>query len=135
MKLKKGILAGMCALLVTGLASVSYGATQKEICEKMWDSFQGLRKYSGLMVLNDEQRKNSKKYAKALISGATDSLNAIKVDKNYEVLNKEVIYHAKKIDKAADANDLEEIQVQFRRLTIGCRNCHKIYETQKRLVP
>ncbi|MCF6149248.1 MAG: cytochrome c [Candidatus Kuenenia sp.] len=135
MKLKKGILAGICAMVVSGVASVGYSATQQEICKNMWDPFQSMRAVTGLMDLTAEQSAQVSKDAAVILAGAKDSHDSISVDKNYKVLNDEVTYHAANIDAAAKASDLEEIQVQFRRMTIACRNCHKIYKSEQRLVP
>ncbi|MBM4053941.1 MAG: cytochrome c [Planctomycetes bacterium] len=135
MKLKKGILAGICAMVVSGVASVGYSATQQEICKGMWDPFQSMRAITGLMDLNSDQCSQVSKDAQVILAGAKDSHDNILVDKNYKVLNDEVTYHAANIDSAAKENDLEEIQVQFRRMTIACRNCHKIYKSEQRLVP
>lgn len=135
MKLKKGILAGICAMVISGVASIGYGATQQELCKNMWDPFQSMRAVTGLMELTPEQCTQLSKDAAAVLAGAKESHDSISVDKNYKVLNDEVTYHAANIDAASKANDLEEVQVQFRRMTIACRNCHKIYKSEQRLVP
>lgn len=135
MRLKKGIFAGTVALFVTAMASVSYGQTQSELCKKMWDSFQGMRAMTGLAEADDAQFGKFTEYAKTIASDSKISMDSISSDKNYKVLNEEAIYHANEIEKAASIKDLEEIQVQFRRLTIACRNCHKIYKSELKLVP
>lgn len=137
MMLRKGIFAGIVAAFIATASSVSYGATQSDLCKKMWDSFQGMRKLTGLMTATDKQFSDISKFASDIAEKSNISIKEIAPgkDKNYQVLNEEVIYHANQIDKASKNKDLEEFQVQFRRLTIACRNCHKIYETEKRLVP
>nr|6R6N_A Chain A, Small soluble cyt c [Candidatus Kuenenia stuttgartiensis] len=110
-------------------------ATQQEIMKNMWDPFQSMRAVTGLMELTSGQCTQLSKDAAAILAGVKESHDSISVDKNYKVLNDEVAYHAANIDAAAKANDLEEVQVQFRRMTIACRNCHKIYKTEQRLVP
>lgn len=135
MSLKKGILAGAFALIVVGMSSVSYADAQGDICKKMWDSFQGMRKMTGLSEADASQFGKFSEFSKQILSETKVSSDTIKEDKNYYVLNGEVTYHADQIDKAASSQDLEEIQVQFRRLTIACRNCHKIYRSELNLVP
>ncbi|MGQ3685345.1 MAG: cytochrome c [Candidatus Loosdrechtia sp.] len=135
MRLKTGILAGTTALFVTAMASISYGQTQGELCKKMWDSFQGMRAMTGLAVAEDSDFAKFAECAKVINAETAISLEKISPDKNYKVLNEEVIYHATEIEKASADKDLEEIQVQFRRLTIACRNCHKIYKSEMNLVP
>ncbi|MDR4507470.1 MAG: cytochrome c [Candidatus Brocadiaceae bacterium] len=135
MKLKNGIIAGTLALVVAGVASVSYGATQQELCKKMWGPFQELRKVTGLMESGQMDGAKTAAQGKAILEDATTSRDSVAVDENYKVLNGEVIFHAEGIVKGGEAGDLEEIQVQFRRLTIACRNCHKIYQSERRLVP
>ncbi|GAB63548.1 MAG: hypothetical protein DWB56_12400 [Candidatus Jettenia sp.] len=135
MRLKKSIFAGTVALFVTAMASVSYGQTQSELCKKMWDNFQGMRAMTGLSAADDAQFAKFTEHAKSISSDSKTSMDSISPDKNYKVLNEEAIYHANEIEKAASNKDLEEIQVQFRRLTIACRNCHKIYKSELKLVP
>jgi len=135
MKLRKGILAGTLALVVAGVASVSYGATQQDLCKNMWGPFQELRKVTGLMDSTQMDGAKTAAQGKAILADATTSRDSVQVDENYKVLNGEVIYHANGIVAGGEAGDLEEIQVQFRRLTIACRNCHKIYRSELRLVP
>lgn len=134
MSLKKNIFVGTVALFVAGMASVSYGG-QSDLCKKMWDNFQGMRAMTGLSAADDAQFAKFSDYAKQVVADSKTSSDTVKEDKNYIVLNAETIYHADKIDKAAEGKDLEEIQVQFRRLTIACRNCHKIYKSELKLVP
>lgn len=135
MRLKTGILAGTAALFVTAMASISYGQTQSELCKKMWDSFQGMRAMTGLMTADDSDFAKFSECVKVIKAESTTSLENVSPDKNYQVLNEEVLYHATEIEKATADKDLEEIQVQFRRLTIACRNCHKIYKSEMNLVP
>ncbi|MFN3533549.1 MAG: cytochrome c [Candidatus Brocadia sp.] len=136
MRIKKGIFAGSIALFIAAISSVSYGqASQGELCKKMWDNFQGMRAMTGLSAATDENFGKFSACAKAIIADTETSKSKFATDKNYNVLNDEVLYHASEIDKAASNKDLEEIQVQFRRLTIACRNCHKIYRSELKLVP
>jgi cytochrome c556 len=136
MRLKNGIFAGAVTLFIAAMSSVSYGqASQGELCKKMWDNFQGMRAMTGLSAASDENFGKFSTCAKAIIADTETSKTKFATDKNYNVLNDEVIYHASEIDKAATNKDLEEIQVQFRRLTIACRNCHKIYRSELKLVP
>lgn len=136
MSLKKGIIAGTITLFIAAVSSVSYGqAGQGELCKKMWDNFQGMRAMTGLSQASDEQFSKFSGFAKAIITDTTTSSEKFASDKNYKVLNGEVLYHSTEIDKASGKKDLEEIQVQFRRLTIACRNCHKIYKSELKLVP
>ncbi|MCF6156974.1 MAG: hypothetical protein E3K32_00050 [wastewater metagenome] len=136
MMLKTGIFAGAVALVLTAMVSVSHAeVTQKELCKNMWDSFQGMRKMTGLMEATDEQFSMFSDYSKKIADDTKKSTEGVAKDKNYKVLNEEVLYHVDQIDKAATNKDLEEIQVQFRRLTIACRNCHKIYKSEMKLVP
>ena len=136
MSLKKGIIAGTITLFIAAVSSVSYGqAGQGELCKKMWDNFQGMRAMTGLSQASDEQFSKFSGFAKAIITDTKASSEKFASDKNYKVLNEEVLYHSGEIDKASGNKDLEEIQVQFRRLTIACRNCHKIYKSELKLVP
>ncbi len=136
MSLKKGIIAGTITLFIAAVSSVSYGqASQGELCKKMWDNFQGMRAMTGLSAADDAQFGKFGEYAKSITADTNASTEKFASDKNYKVLNGEVLYHSGEIDKAAGNKDLEEIQVQFRRLTIACRNCHKIYKSELKLVP
>ena len=136
MSLRKGIIAGTITLFIAAVSSVSYGqASQGELCKKMWDNFQGMRAMTGLSQASDEQFSKFSGFAKAIITDTKASSEKFASDKNYKVLNDEVLYHSTEIDKASGKKDLEEIQVQFRRLTIACRNCHKIYKSELKLVP
>ncbi len=136
MRLKKGIFAGTVAMFIAAVSSVSYAeVTQSELCKKMWDSFQGMRAMTGLSAASDEQFGKFSQYAKEIVDQTNTSNGSVAQDKNYVVLNEETIYHANQIGEAATNKDLEEIQVQFRRLTIACRNCHKIYKSELKLVP
>jgi len=136
MSLKKGIIAGTITLFIAAVSSVSYGqAGQGELCKKMWDNFQGMRAMTGLSQASDDQFSKFSGFAKAIITDTKASSEKFASDKNYKVLNDEVLYHSTEIDKASGNKDLEEIQVQFRRLTIACRNCHKIYKSELKLVP
>jgi len=136
MSLRKGIIAGTITLFIAAVSSVSYGqAGQGELCKKMWDNFQGMRAMTGLSAASDEQFGKFAGFAKSIIADTNTSTEKFASDKNYKVLNGEVLYHSTEIDKAAGSKDLEEIQVQFRRLTIACRNCHKIYKSELKLVP
>ncbi len=136
MSLRKGIIAGTITLFIAAVSSVSYGqASQGELCKKMWDNFQGMRAMTGLSAASDEQFGKFSSFAKAIIADTNTSTEKFASDKNYKVLNGEVLYHSTEIDKASGNKDLEEIQVQFRRLTIACRNCHKIYKSELKLVP
>ena len=90
---------------------------------------------TGLSAASDEQFGKFSGYAKSITADTNTSTEKFASDKNYKVLNGEVLYHSGEIDKAAGNKDLEEIQVQFRRLTIACRNCHKIYKSELKLVP
>jgi len=136
MSLRKGIIAGTITLFIAAVSSVSYGqASQGELCKKMWDNFQGMRAMTGLSQASDDQFSKFSGFAKAIVADTKTSSEKFSSDKNYKVLNGEVLYHSGEIDKAAGNKDLEEIQVQFRRLTIACRNCHKIYKSELKLVP
>lgn len=136
MRLKKGIFAGTITLFIAAVSSVSYGqASQGDLCKKMWDNFQGMRAMTGLSAADDSQFAKFSECAKAISADTETSKSKFATDKNYNVLNDEVLYHSSEIDKAASNKDLEEIQVQFRRLTIACRNCHKIYRSELKLVP
>jgi len=136
MSLKKGIIAGTITLFIAAVSSVSYGqASQGELCKKMWDNFQGMRAMTGLSQASDDQFSKFSGFAKAIVADTKTSSEKFSSDKNYKVLNDEVLYHSTEIDKASGNKDLEEIQVQFRRLTIACRNCHKIYKSELKLVP
>ncbi len=136
MRLKKGLFAGTVALFIASVSSISYGeVTQSDLCKKMWDSFQGMRAMTGLSQASDEQFGKFSQYAKEIVDQTKASTESVANDKNYVVLNEETIYHADQIGEAATNKDLEEIQVQFRRLTIACRNCHKIYKSELKLVP
>ena len=136
MSLKKGIIAGTITLFIAAVSSVSYGqGSQGDLCKKMWDNFQGMRAMTGLSQASDEQFSKFSGFAKSIIADTKTSSEKFANDKNYKVLNDEVLYHSTEIDKASGSKDLEEIQVQFRRLTIACRNCHKIYKSELKLVP
>ncbi len=136
MRLKKGIFAGTFTLFIAAVSSVSYGqASQGELCKKMWDNFQTMRAMTGLSAANEGDFANFAKAAKEITADTETSKSKFATDKNYNVLNDEVLYHSNEIDKASTNKDLEEIQVQFRRLTIACRNCHKIYRSELKLVP
>jgi cytochrome c556 len=136
MRFKKFIFAGTFTLFAAAMSSVSYGqANQGELCKKMWDNFQGMRAMTGLSAADDSQFAKFSECSKAIVADSKTSTEKFSSDKNYTVLNQEVIYHSSELDKAATNKDLEEIQVQFRRLTIACRNCHKIYRSELKLVP
>lgn len=136
MRLKKGIFAGTFTLFIAAVSSVSYGqASQGELCKKMWDNFQTMRAMTGLSAADESNFASFAKAAKEITADTETSKSKFATDKNYNVLNDEVLYHSNEIDKAATNKDLEEIQVQFRRLTIACRNCHKIYRSELKLVP
>ena len=131
-----GVFAGTITLFIAAVSSVSYGqASQGELCKKMWDNFQTMRAMTGLSTADESQFAKFSSSAKAIIADTETSKDKFATDKNYNVLNDEVLYHSTEIDKAAANKDLEEIQVQFRRLTIACRNCHKIYRSELKLVP
>ena len=136
MRLKKAVFAGIVGLFIASATSVTYGqSSQGDLCKKMWDNFQGIRAMTGLSQATDEQFAKFSTCSKAIVSDTEVSKSKFATDKNYNVLNDEVIYHSSELDKAAANKDLEEIQVQFRRLTIACRNCHKIYKSELKLVP
>ena len=136
MRLKKCIFAGTFTLFIAAISSVSYGqASQGDLYKKMWDSFQGMRAMTGLAAADASQFGKFSDCSKTIISETKTSSEKFAADKNYKVLNEEVLYHSTELDKAATNKDLEEIQVQFRRLTIACRNCHKIYKSELKLVP
>lgn len=136
MRLKKWFFAGTVTLFIASVSSISYGeTTQSELCKKMWDSFQGMRAMTGLAEASDEQFGKFSKFSKEITEQTNTSLASVAPDMNYKVLDEEVLYHSNQIDEAAANKDLEEIQVQFRRLTIACRNCHKIYKSELKLVP
>ncbi len=135
MRLRNGILAGTVTLFIAAVTSVSYGQTQGDLCKKTWDNFQAMRAMTGLSAADDAQFGKFGDCAKAIVADTKTSSEKIATDKNYKVLNDEVLYHSNETVKAAANKDLEEIQVQFRRLTIACRNCHKIYKSELKLVP
>lgn len=136
MRLKKGIFAVTVTMFIAAVSSVSYGqASQGEICKKMWDNFQGMRAMTGLSQADDSQFGKFADFSKAIVTDAKASAEKFASDKNYKVLSEEAVYHSSEITKASGNKDLEEIQVQFRRLTIACRNCHKIYKSERNLVP
>mgnify|MGYP003393276629 FL=1 len=136
MSLKKCIFAGTFTLFIAAVSSVSYGQTsQGELCKKMWDNFQTMRAMTGLSAADESNFAKFATAAKSINADTESSKSKFETDKNYNVLNDEVLYHSTEIDKASTNKDLEEIQVQFRRLTIACRNCHKIYRSELKLVP
>jgi len=136
MRLKKGIFAVTVTMFIAAVSSVSYGqASQGELCKKMWDNFQGMRAMTGLSQADDSQFAKFADFSKAVVADAKASAEKFATDKNYKVLSEEAVYHSSEIVKASANKDLEEIQVQFRRLTIACRNCHKIYKSERNLVP
>lgn len=136
MSLKKCIFAGTFTLFIAAVSSVSYGQTsQGELCKKMWDNFQTMRAMTGLSAADESNFAKFATAAKSINADTESSKSKLATDKNYNVLNDEVLYHSTEIDKASTNKDLEEIQVQFRRLTIACRNCHKIYRSELKLVP
>ena len=136
MSLKKCIFAGTFTLFIVAVSSVSYGQTsQGELCKKMWDNFQTMRAMTGLSAADESNFAKFATAAKSINADTESSKSKLATDKNYNVLNDEVLYHSTEIDKASTNKDLEEIQVQFRRLTIACRNCHKIYRSELKLVP
>ncbi len=136
MSLKKCIFAGTFTLFIAAVSSVSYGQTnQGELCKKMWDNFQTMRAMTGLSAADESNFAKFATAAKSINADTESSKSKFATDKNYNVLNDEVLYHSTEIDKASTNKDLEEIQVQFRRLTIACRNCHKIYRSELKLVP
>lgn len=136
MRLKKFVFAGVFSLFIAATSSVSYGqAAQGDLCKKMWDNFQGMRAMTGLSAADDGQFNKFSDCANSIVTDTKTSSEKFASDKNYKVLNDEVLYHSTELGKAAKNKDLEEIQVQFRRLTIACRNCHKIYRSELKLVP
>lgn len=136
MRLKKCIFAGAFTLFIAAISSVSYGqASQGDLCKKMWDNFQTMRAMTGLSAADASQFGKFSECSKSIIADTKTSSEKFATDKNYKVMNDEVLYHSNELDKAATNKDLEEIQVQFRRLTIACRNCHKISKSELKLVP
>lgn len=77
MELKKGILAGICAMVISGMASIGYGATQQELCKSMWDPFLSMRAVTGLMELTPGQCTQLSKDAAAILAGAKESHDSI----------------------------------------------------------
>ena len=99
---KKGIITGTITLFIAAVSSVSYGqASQGELCKKMWDNFQGMRAMTGLSQASDEQFSKFSGFAKAIIADTKASSEKFANDKNYKVLNDEVLYHSTEIDKAS----------------------------------
>ncbi len=118
--------------------TVAYGAdfaSVKELCSNQWNNFQVIRSMAGLTAPTDEQFVTYNKSAQAVVDGETARQAKFNADKNYHNVSAEVAFHAGEIVKAAQAKDQEEIQVQYRWLTISCKNCHRMYRTDEKLSP
>ena len=112
MSLKKGIFAGTFTLFIAAVSSVSYGQTsQGELCKKMWDNFQTMRAMTGLSAADESNFAKFATAAKSINADTESSKSKFATDKNYNVLNDEVLYHSTEIDKASTNKDLEEIQL------------------------
>ena len=128
-------------IVATGIAiaaTISYGAdfaSVKELCSNQWNNFQTVRSMSGLTQPTDEQFSTFNKAAQAIVDAETVRQNKFNADKNYHNISTEVAFHSSEIVKAAQAKDQEEIQVQYRWLTISCKNCHRMYRTDEKLSP
>ena len=106
MRLKKGIFAGTVTLFIAAMSSVSYGASQGELCKKMWDNFQTMRAMTGLSAADEGNFAKFSAAAKAITADTETSKKDCATDKNYNVLNDEVLYHSNEIDKASTNKDL-----------------------------
>lgn len=128
-------------LFAAGIAiatTVAYGAdfaSENDLCASQWKNFQVIRSQSGLIGLTDEQFSNYENAAQSIVDAEAVRQSKFNVDKNYTYISGEVTFHANEIVKAAKIKDQEEIQVQYRWLTISCKNCHRMYRTDERLSP
>lgn len=129
------------AIVATGVAiaaTVAYAdfATEKELCASQWKHFQVVRSQAGLIGLTDEQFSKYEAASKGILEAEGVRQSKFSVDKNYSNVSGEVSFHANEILKASTSvHDQEEVQVQYRWLTISCKNCHRMYRTDERISP
>lgn len=126
------------AIVTTSVAIAAYAAdfaSEKELCSAQWGHFQLIRSQAGLVEPTDEQFSKYKSAAQDIVDGEAVRQNKFNVDKNYHNVSAEVAFHAGEIIKAVQAKDQEEVQVQYRWLTISCKNCHRMYRTDEKLSP
>lgn len=136
-RLNAFISGAIVATGVTIMTTVAYAdfASVKELCSSQWSNFQVIRSMSGLTAPTDEQFSMFNKAAQSIVDAETVRQNKFNVDKNYRNVSTEVAFHAGETVKAAQVKDQEEIQVQYRWLTISCKNCHRMYRTDEKLAP
>lgn len=139
MRRLKAFIAGTIAAASVAIATtVAYGdfATEKDLCASQWEHFQLIRSQAGLIELSDEQFSKYKTAAQSIVDAEGVRQKKFNVDKNYHNVSAEVTFHANEIVKASsNVHDQEEVQVQYRWLTISCKNCHRMYRTDERISP
>ena len=137
-RLNAFIAVTIVAASVAITATVAYAdfASVKELCASQWKHFQVIRSQAGLIGLTDEQFVRYEKAAQAILEAEGVRQNKFSEDKNYRNISGEVSFHANEILKATSSvHDQEEVQVQYRWLTISCKNCHRMYRTDERISP
>jgi hypothetical protein len=129
------IVAASVALATTVAYGVDF-ASEKELCASQWKHFQVIRSQAGLIELSDEQFTDYHTAAQGIVDAEDVRRNKFNVDKNYSNVSAEVTFHANEILKASSSvHDQEEVQVQYRWVTISCKNCHRMYRTDERISP
>ncbi|GJQ60649.1 MAG: hypothetical protein D8M57_11095 [Candidatus Scalindua sp. AMX11] len=134
MKRNNIFLAGVFALslFVTGTA-VSYGATDQEVCRESKKNFDAMVRNNGLLPGDEFNPYNYKEVANAATAMLANEKKRAPGDKNRTALIRLVSIHIENIEKAAKAADdgaVESAGHSLRFLTLSCKACHKVYETE-----
>jgi cytochrome c556 len=120
------------SLFVTGTA-VSYGATDQEICKESKKHFDAMVRNNGLLPGDEFNPYNYEEVANAATAMLANEGTRAPGDKNRAALVRLVSIHIENIEtaaKGAGAGAVESAGHSLRFLTLSCKACHKVYETE-----
>ncbi|MCP5004831.1 MAG: hypothetical protein GY941_12950 [Planctomycetes bacterium] len=119
-------------LFVAGTA-VSYGETDQEICGESKKHFDAMVRNNGLLPGDEFAPYNFEEVAGAATAMLANEGKRTPGDKNRAALIRLVSIHIENIEAAAKgAGDgaVESAGHSLRFLTLSCKACHKVYQTE-----